>query len=70
MKDLGLSRLDAIKTGAGAHAFRSAGDGRHVYVSNRVANSISKIDTSAMEAAAKEITVLLVCAAGAARCKQ
>ena len=33
-----------IKTGAGAHAFRSAGDKRHVYVSNRVANSISKID--------------------------
>jgi YVTN family beta-propeller protein len=33
-----------IKTGAGAHAFRSAGDKRHVFVSNRVANSISKID--------------------------
>ena len=33
-----------IKTGNGAHAFRAAGDGKHVYVSNRVANSISKID--------------------------
>ena len=33
-----------IKTGKGAHAFRSAGDRRHVYVSNRVANTISKID--------------------------
>ncbi|GGH63055.1 hypothetical protein GCM10010975_28470 [Comamonas phosphati] len=33
-----------IKTAAGAHAFRAAGDGRHLYVSNRVANSISKID--------------------------
>ena len=33
-----------IKTGAGAHAFRAAGDGRHVYVSNRVANTIGKID--------------------------
>jgi YVTN family beta-propeller protein len=33
-----------IATGEGAHAFRSAGDGRHVYVSNRVANTISKID--------------------------
>ena len=33
-----------IKTGAGAHAFRSAGDGRYVYVSNRVANTIGKID--------------------------
>ena len=33
-----------IKTGAGAHAFRGAGDGRHVYVSNRVAGTVSKID--------------------------
>jgi YVTN family beta-propeller protein len=33
-----------IKTGTGAHAFRAAGDGRHVYVSNRVANTIGKID--------------------------
>nr|WP_156466640.1 YncE family protein [Methylibium sp. Root1272] len=33
-----------IKTGAGAHAFRAWGDGRHVLVSNRVANSISRID--------------------------
>jgi YVTN family beta-propeller protein len=33
-----------IKTGAGAHAFRAAGDGRHVYVTNRVANTIGKID--------------------------
>ena len=33
-----------IKTGEGAHAFRAAGDGRHVYVSNRVADTISKID--------------------------
>ena len=33
-----------IKTGDGAHAFRAAGDGKHVYVSNRVADTISKID--------------------------
>ncbi len=33
-----------IKTGAGAHAFRAWGDGRHVLVSNRVANTISRID--------------------------
>nr|WP_255429474.1 YncE family protein [Ramlibacter albus] len=33
-----------IRTGDGAHAFRSAGDKRHVYLSNRVANTISKID--------------------------
>jgi YVTN family beta-propeller protein len=37
-------RTRMIKTGAGAHAFRAFGDGRHVLVSNRVANSISKID--------------------------
>lgn len=38
----------AIKTGKGAHAFRSAGDRRHVYVSNRVANTVSKIDYLSM----------------------
>lgn len=37
-------RSRIVKTGAGAHAFRALGDGRHVLVSNRVANSISKID--------------------------
>ena len=37
-----------IKTGKGAHAFRAAGDKRHVYVSNRVADTISKIDYQAM----------------------
>ena len=36
--------LGVIKTAAGAHAFRAAGDNRHLYVSNRVANTISKID--------------------------
>jgi DNA-binding beta-propeller fold protein YncE len=34
-----------IATGEGAHAFRSRGDKRHVFVSNRVANTISQIDT-------------------------
>ena len=34
-----------IPTGEGAHAFRSRGDKRHVFVSNRVANTISQIDT-------------------------
>jgi DNA-binding beta-propeller fold protein YncE len=33
-----------IQTGASAHAFRALGDGRHVFVSNRVANTISQID--------------------------
>jgi YVTN family beta-propeller protein len=40
--------VKTIRTGQGAHAFRSAGDARHVYVSNRVANSISKIDLQSM----------------------
>jgi DNA-binding beta-propeller fold protein YncE len=38
-----------IRTGAGAHAFRSLGDGRHLFVSNRVANTISKIDLKTLE---------------------
>jgi len=37
-----------LLTGKGAHAFRAAGDKRHVFVSNRVANTISKIDYQAM----------------------
>jgi YVTN family beta-propeller protein len=36
--------LRKIRTAAGAHAFRGAGDKRHVFVSNRVGNTISKID--------------------------
>jgi YVTN family beta-propeller protein len=38
-----------IRTGAGAHAFRAAGDGRHVFLSNRVANTISKIDLETLK---------------------
>jgi YVTN family beta-propeller protein len=41
--------LRKVKTGAGAHAFRAAGDKRHVYVSNRVANTISRIDLERLE---------------------
>ncbi|WP_251971176.1 YncE family protein [Sphaerotilus microaerophilus] len=37
-----------IPTGAGAHAFRAWGDKRHVLVSNRVANTINRIDTQTM----------------------
>ncbi|MDB5886770.1 MAG: beta-propeller repeat protein [Polaromonas sp.] len=33
-----------IKTATGAHAFRAWGDQRHALVSNRVANTISKLD--------------------------
>ena len=36
--------VKTLPTGEGAHAFRSAGDKRHVFVSNRVANTISKVD--------------------------
>ncbi len=42
-------RVKVIKTGAGAHAFRALGDQRHVLVSNRVGNSISKIDLQTFE---------------------
>ncbi|WP_245587268.1 YVTN family beta-propeller repeat protein [Comamonas composti] len=41
--------LGQIKTAAGAHAFRAAGDGVHLYVSNRVANTISKINMQTRE---------------------
>jgi YVTN family beta-propeller protein len=41
--------MKIIKTGAGAHAFRAAGDRRHVFVSNRVANTISRIDLQTLE---------------------
>jgi DNA-binding beta-propeller fold protein YncE len=37
-------RVKQIPTGKGAHAFRSAGDKQHVFVSNRIANTISKLD--------------------------
>lgn len=37
-----LSR--AIATGEGAHAFRALGDSKHIFVSNRVSNTISLID--------------------------
>jgi YVTN family beta-propeller protein len=36
--------VKTIQTGKGAHNFRSLADGRHVAVSNRVANTISIID--------------------------
>lgn len=40
--------VQIIPTGKGAHAFRAVGDRRHVLVSNRVANTISKIDFKSM----------------------
>ena len=38
-----------LSTGKGAHAFRSAGDGRSVFISNRVANTISRIDIQSLK---------------------
>jgi YVTN family beta-propeller protein len=38
--------IKRIKTGKGAHAFRAQGDGKHLLVSNRTANTISRIDLS------------------------
>ncbi len=45
--------LRRITTGAGAHAFRARGDKRHVFVSNRVANTISLIDTQSWSVVAE-----------------
>jgi len=41
--------IKVIKTGKGAHNFRPLGDSRHVFVSNRVAATISKIDMETLE---------------------
>jgi YVTN family beta-propeller protein len=40
----GAKLTSRIPTGDGAHAFRARGDGRHLFVSNRVANTVSEID--------------------------
>ena len=45
--------IKRIATGAGAHAFRARGDKRHVFVSNRVANTISLIDTHTLSVVAE-----------------
>jgi len=42
-----------IATGDGAHAFRAQGDKRHVFVSNRVANTLSLIDTHTLTVVAE-----------------
>ena len=41
--------VKSIATGEGAHAFRALGDGRHVFVGNRVANTVNKIDYVKLE---------------------
>ena len=45
--------IKRIPTGDGAHAFRARGDKRHVFVSNRVANTISLIDTQTLAVVAE-----------------
>ena len=44
--------IKRIETAKGAHAFRARGDKRHVFVSNRVANTISLVDTSTLSVVA------------------
>jgi len=41
--------VKSITTGRGAHNFRPLGDGKHVFISNRVDSSISKIDMDTLE---------------------
>jgi len=41
--------VQSITTGDGAHAFRNHGNKRHLWVSNRVANSISRIDMGTLK---------------------
>jgi YVTN family beta-propeller protein len=45
--------VKTIPTGEGAHAFRALGDGRHVFVGNRVANTVNKIDYTKLESVAQ-----------------
>ena len=45
--------VQRIPTGEGAHAFRASGDGRHIFVSNRVANTISQIDIVSLKVVAE-----------------
>lgn len=47
--------VKTIKTDKGAHSFRAFGDKRYVLVSNRVANTISKIDLQTLEVVANYI---------------
>jgi YVTN family beta-propeller protein len=44
----GPRQVKRIPTGDGTHSFRAWGDGRHVLVSNRAANTISKIDLATL----------------------
>ena len=41
--------MKTIKTGRGAHNFRPLGDSRHIFITNRVDSTISKIDMDTLE---------------------
>lgn len=43
----------SIKTGEGAHAFRNHGNKRHLWVSNRMANTVSMLDMSTLKVEAQ-----------------
>jgi len=45
--------VQRVPTGAGAHAFRARGDRRNVFVSNRVANTISLLDLQTLTVVAQ-----------------
>lgn len=45
--------IKRIPTGDGAHAFRAQGDGKHLFVSNRVANSISQVNIDSLSVVAQ-----------------
>jgi len=45
----GPRMVASIKTGEGAHAFRNHGNKRHLWVSNRVANTVSKLDMGSLK---------------------
>ena len=44
--------LGKLPTGKGAHAFRSAGDGRSVFISNRAGDTVSRIDIPTLKVVA------------------
>lgn len=46
-------RVTKIVTGEGAHAFRNQGNRQHLWVSNRVANSLSKVDMGSLKVEAE-----------------
>lgn len=45
--------IKTLTTGKGAHAFRALGDRQHVFVSNRVANTVSQINYTTLQVVAE-----------------